>query len=84
MADDTENHTIKLLQEMRREMQDTRSEMRKRFDAVDERFDDVDTRIDGLTHIVTLLAANMGGHDARLDHLEDTVAKLGPEPERTV
>ena len=69
MADDPENHTIKLLQEMRRELN-------ARFDKVDTRFDDVDLRIDGLTYIVTMLAGNMGGHSERLDNLEAAVAKL--------
>ncbi len=69
MADDTENHTIKLLQEMRREINDS-------FQSVNERFDEVDLRIDGLTYIVTMLAGNMGGHTERLDALEAQVKAL--------
>ncbi len=69
MAEDAENHTLKLLQEMRKEIGDSRAEMR-------ERFDDVDMRIDGLSHIVTLLAANMGGHDQRIEDLEAAVEGL--------
>jgi archaellum component FlaC len=72
MADDAENHTIKLLQEMR-------AEMRAGFSDVNERFDDVNTRIDGLSHIVTLLAANMGGHDQRIEDLETAVSKLSKD-----
>ena len=64
MADDTENHTIKLLQEMR-------TEMRARFDGIDERFDDIDTRIDGLTHIMTLMAGHSHDLDNRLETLEE-------------
>ena len=72
MADDTENHTIKLLQEMRSEMGALRSDVR-------EGFDDVNSRIDGLSHIVTLLAANMGGHEQRLDALEEAIIELKTE-----
>uniref|UniRef100_UPI003B52557B hypothetical protein n=1 Tax=Roseovarius indicus TaxID=540747 RepID=UPI003B52557B len=59
MADDADNHTIKLLQEMRREISD--------------RFDDVDTRIDGVTHILTLMAGHSHDLDARIESLETTV-----------
>jgi hypothetical protein len=69
MANETENHTIKLLQEMRGEMRDLRSD-------VSEGFQDVNTRIDGLSHIITLLAANMGGHEDRIGSLEEAISKL--------
>ena len=69
MADDAENHTIKLLREMRQEMQDSRAEM-------NERFDDVNLRIDGLTYIVTMLAGNMGGHAQRLDQMEAAIEEM--------
>ena len=62
MAEDTENHTIQLLREMRKEMK--------------EGFDEVNLRIDGLTYITTMLAGNMGGHDQRLDELEAAVEDL--------
>ena len=64
MAETPENHTIALLQEMRREM-------RERFDAVDERFDGVDARIDGVTHILTLMAGHSHDLDRRVEALED-------------
>ena len=69
MSDNTENHTIKLLQEMRSEISAFRSD-------VHARFDDINTRIDGLTHSVTLLAANMGGHENRIIDLEHAMAAL--------
>ena len=69
MPENTENHMIKLLQEMRKEM-------KIGFADVHARFDDVNTRIDGLTHIVTLLAANMGGHENRIIDLEHAMAAL--------
>ncbi|MEQ8897884.1 MAG: hypothetical protein RID23_12405 [Roseovarius sp.] len=58
MADDSENNTIKLLREMRREISD--------------RFDDVDTRIDGVTHILTLMAGHSHDLDVRVEALEAT------------
>mgnify|MGYP002865778467 CR=1 FL=1 len=57
MANDAENHTVKLLQEMRKE--------------IGERFDDVDTRIDGLTHIITLMAGYSHDIDKRVSELEN-------------
>ncbi len=65
MPDTPENHTIKLLQEMR-------SEMREQFDEMREQFDDVNTRIDGVTHILTLIAGHQYALDARVEALEDT------------
>ena len=76
MVDDTENHTIRLLQEMRAEMKDMRSdmdemrsEMRQGFKNVNARIDDTNIRIDGLTHIVTILAGNIYQHDERIQKL---------------
>ncbi|WP_338548504.1 hypothetical protein [Roseovarius phycicola] len=62
MAKNTENHTIQLLREMRKEMK--------------EGFNEVNLRIDGLTYITTMLAGNMGGHDQRLDELEAAIKDL--------
>ena len=76
MAKDTESHAIRLLQEMRSEMQGMRAEINQRFDEIDTRFDDVDTRIDGLTHMIVLLSANMGGHGDRIDAVEARVDAL--------
>ncbi|PAU95029.1 hypothetical protein [Paracoccus salipaludis] len=56
MIDDPENHTIRLLQEMR-------AEMRKGFE-------DVNLRIDGLTHILVTLAGHIHQHDERIERLE--------------
>ena len=69
MPENTENHMIKLLQEMRKEMKNG-------FADVHARFEEVNTRIDGLTHSVTLLAANMGGHENRIIDLELAMAEL--------
>ena len=56
MTDEPENHTIRLLQEMR-------AEMRKGFE-------DVNLRIDGLTHILVTLAGHIHQHDERIERLE--------------
>lgn len=56
MVDEPENHTIRLLKEMREEM---RAE-----------FANVNLRIDGLTHILTLLAGRSHDHEARIEKLE--------------
>ncbi|MGR3468970.1 MAG: hypothetical protein ACU0CI_13945 [Shimia sp.] len=81
MAENVENQTIHLLQEMRAEMKDMRSEMNRRFDEVDERFADVNNRIDGLSYIVTLMAADFGRNDDRIDLLEEQVKRLEPKVE---
>lgn len=63
MVDEPENHTIRLLQEMR-------AEMRTGFAEVREEFANVNLRIDGLTHIITLLAGRSHDHEQRIGKLE--------------
>jgi hypothetical protein len=74
MADEPENYTIRLLQEMRAEMRAefarVREEMRGEFARIQERFADVTLRLDGLTHIVTLLAGRSHDHEERIAKLE--------------
>ena len=57
MPDEPENHTIRLLQEMRAEMR--------------QGFENVNLRIDGLTHILVTLAGHIHQHDERIERLED-------------
>lgn len=57
MTDNADNHTVRLLQEMRKEMR--------------QGFEDMNTRIDGLTHIMTMLAGHIHQHDERLEKLEN-------------
>jgi hypothetical protein len=64
MADEPENHTLRLLQEMRQEM-------REGFAEMGERLNGVDARLDGLTHIVTLLAGHSHGLEERLTRIEE-------------
>jgi NifB/MoaA-like Fe-S oxidoreductase len=56
MAEEPENHTVRLLQEMRQEMR--------------EQFDNLNTRVDGITHILTLLAGHTHHLDNRVTALE--------------
>lgn len=63
MVDEPENHTIRLLQEMR-------AEMRTGFAEVREEFANVNLRIDGLTHIITPLAGRSHDHEQRIGKLE--------------
>jgi hypothetical protein len=71
MAETPDNHTVALLQEMRREMRERFDAMDTRFDGIESRFDGVDARIDGLTHILTLMAAHSHDLDTRVSTLED-------------
>ncbi|MER2510693.1 hypothetical protein [Amaricoccus sp.] len=63
MVDEPENHTIRLLQEMR-------EEMRAGFAEVRDEFANVNLRIDGVTHILTLLAGRSHDHEERIEKLE--------------
>jgi septal ring factor EnvC (AmiA/AmiB activator) len=46
MTDDPENHTLRLLREMREENAAFRAEVNARFEQVDRRFEQVDRRFD--------------------------------------
>ena len=58
MSDAPENHTIRLMQEMREEMRTG--------------FAEINTRIDGLTHILTMLAGHIHQHGQRIEQFEET------------
>ena len=58
MPDAPENHTIRLMKEMREEMRTG--------------FVEINTRIDGLTHILTMLAGHIHQHDQRIEQIEKT------------
>ena len=73
MADEPENHTIRLLQEMRAELAGLRAETRDGFASVREEFANVNLRIDGLTHIITLLAGRSHDHEERIARLEKEI-----------
>jgi len=80
MTEDVENLTLRLLQEMRRDMADMRHEiadMRQEMstfrEEVNEKFDTVNARLDGVTHIMTMIAAHTFHLDERLTKLERAV-----------
>lgn len=56
MADETENHTIRLLQELRADMT--------------QRFDDLTQRVDGNAILRNMIAGLLHQHDERLTALE--------------
>jgi len=67
---ESENHTIRLLQEMREEIRD-------RFDKIDDRFADMETRFDALENVFAGLSfitadgrSEIEAIKARLDKLE--------------
>lgn len=82
MAEETENLTISLLQEMRGEIRDLGSRIGG-LDAglgslnakVDEMRDDLTNRIDGNTVILNMLAGLLHDHEQRIVRLEDGFAR---------
>lgn len=63
MTDETENHTIRLLQELREEMRGMRAEFT-------ERMDDLTNRVDGNTLILNMIAGLVSDHEHRIEVLE--------------
>lgn len=63
---DTEDPTVRLLQEMR----EIRTEMRKGFEDANLRLTDMSTRIDGLAYILAKLAGHIHQLGNRLGNLE--------------
>lgn len=65
MPNEPENHTVRLLQELR-------TEMRGRFDGIDESFADLTRRVDGNTLLLNVMAGVLHDHEQRLSKLEGT------------
>lgn len=63
MAEEPENLTLRLLQEMREEMREMRSDL-------SEQITDLAQRVDGNTLILNLIAGVVHDHEARIDQLE--------------
>ena len=57
MSETPDNHTVRLLQEMRKEIKEMR--------------EDLTVRIDGITHIMTLLAGHYHHIEERVSSLEE-------------
>jgi len=70
MPDELENHTLRLLKEMREEIGQIRDDNRQLREEVQQGFADVNLRIDGLTHIMTILAGHIYQHEERITKLE--------------
>lgn len=75
MAESPENHTIRLLQEMRQDFSDLRASMDAGLASLREEmqqgFAETNGRIDALTHMTMLLARNAADHETRIDALEE-------------
>jgi hypothetical protein len=76
MADEPENHTLRLLREMRDEALAFRKEVNTRFDGIDQRFDGVDQRLDGMDR-------RFDGVDRRLSEMEISLAATRADQHRT-
>lgn len=79
MADDNENHSVGVLQELCGDLREFRTEVPAGFDAVDEGFDDVNLRLDGLTHMIARIAGNVASNEVGIETLEETVEMLLPQ-----
>ena len=70
MADDPENHTVRLLQEMRAEMREMRAEVTGARAEVREGFEDLTTRLNGNTLVLNMAMGLLHDHEQRLEKLE--------------
>ena len=70
MSDETENDTLRLLQEIRAEMRERFDRIDARFAAIDERFDGVEQRLDGNTLLLNIVAGITHDHERRINALE--------------
>ena len=70
MADEPENLTIRLLQEIRAEMREMRTDLSARVDGLSTRVDDLSTRVDGNAVILNMLAGMWHIQEERIAKLE--------------
>ena len=70
MGEDVENHTVRLLQEMRSDFDARFSAIDAKFDAFNERLTDLVQRIDGNTLTFNLVAGVAYNHEERITALE--------------
>ncbi|MBB4211944.1 hypothetical protein EV659_10782 [Rhodothalassium salexigens DSM 2132] len=66
MADEPENHTLRLLQEIRETLED----MRKDISSLREEIADLRLRVDGNTLVLNMVAGVTADHEARIEALE--------------
>jgi chromosome segregation ATPase len=79
MADDVENHTLRLLQEIRTEMAGLREDFARfdqRLTAVEQRLDGVEQHLDGIEQRLGGVEQRLTGSEQRLGGLEGTVSKV--------
>ena len=72
MADEPENHAIRLLQEMRTQLTGLQGAVADLRNEVRDGFAKLNLPIDGVTHILTLLAGVSHDHEERITRLETT------------
>lgn len=60
MSEEPENHTIRLLQEMRAEMRERFDKVDERFEEIDKRFEQIDKRFDKIDSDVAQLSETSG------------------------
>ena len=70
MADEPENLTVRLLQELRTEMREMRHDLTSRVDDLSTRVDELSTRVDGNAVILNMLAGMWHMQDERIGKLE--------------
>lgn len=70
MVEEPENHTVRLLQEMRAEMREGRADTQALRKEVREMREDLTNRIDGNTIILNMLAGLLHNHEERTTKLE--------------
>jgi hypothetical protein len=83
MADEPDNHTLRLLREMRDEAVAFRKEVNCRFDVIDERFNAIDRRFDGVDQRLDGMDQRFDGVDHRLSELEVSLASARADQHRT-
>lgn len=75
MAEELENLTLRLLQELRTEMREMRSELNDRCSDIDERLEGLTLRVDGNTVMFSMLGGLVHRHEERLDKIEARLPK---------
>ena len=75
MADDIENHTLRLLQEMRTEMRDGFARVDQRLTAVEQRLTGVEQHLDGIEQ-------RLGGLEGTMSKVIDAVTSMAKVQEQ--
>lgn len=81
MPNDTENHTLRLLREMREENQTFHDEMRAFRQDTGERLDSLEAAVSGLAYIVVQGQGEFQALEARVERLENKLGLSGEPAE---